>query len=189
MGNRIEKRNHHHGLHASKSAFWMIHLMHDNPLLPIFRDPYKLLKAAGLQPGQKALEVGCGPGYFTIPASKIVAKEGLVYAVDIHPLAIERIKQKIEREGVKNVMLLAANASDTGLPDGSIDLAFLFGLRYISGGLASLLSELHRVLKPGGTLAFEKTRGSEKNLIKEVERGGFAYSKKQGRIFSFAKGK
>jgi len=51
MGNRIEKRHHHGGLHASKSAFWMIRLMHDNPLLPIFRDPYKLLKAAGLQPG------------------------------------------------------------------------------------------------------------------------------------------
>ena len=187
MGNRIEKRHHHGGLHASKFAFWMIRLMHDNPLLPIFRDPYKLLRAAGLQPSQKVLEIGCGPGYFTIPASKIVGKEGLVYAVDIYPLAIETVKQKIERGGIENVTPLAANASDTGLPDGSIDLAFLFGLRYIAGVLNSVLSEVHRVLKPGGRLSFEKTRGSEKNLIKEAERAGFAYSEKQGRIFLFRK--
>ena len=63
--------------------------MHDNPLLPIFRNPHKLLKAAELKPGQKVLEVGCGPGFFTIPAAKLVGKEGFIYAVDVHPLAIK----------------------------------------------------------------------------------------------------
>lgn len=187
MSNRIHQRRHSGDVHTSRFAFWIIRLMHDNPLLPIFRDPYKLLRAAGLQPSQKVLEVGCGPGFFTIPAARIVGDEGLVYAVDIHPLAIGRVEEKIKREGIKNVKPLLANASDTGLTDDSFDLAFLFGLRYVSGGLASLLSDLHRILKPGGTLSFEKTRGSEKNLIKEVKRAGFAYSENRGRIFLFRK--
>jgi len=188
MSNRIDRRHHHLDLHTSNLAFWMISLMHDNPLLPIFRNPYKLLKAAGLKPGQKVVEVGCGPGFFTIPAARIVGNEGLVYAVDIHPHAIERVKEKIDREGVKNVTPILTNASDTGLADESVDLAFLFGLRHIAGGLENVLSEIHRILKPGGILSFQKTRGSERKLIEEVERGGFIYSGREARILLFTKG-
>ena len=173
--------------HMSNFSFRIISLMHDNPLLPIFKNPYKLLRAAGLKQGQKVLEVGCGPGFFTIPAAKIVGNEGVVYAVDVHPLAIERVKEKIEREGIKNVTPIHANVSDTGLPDQSIDLAFIFGLRYIAGGLENVIAEIHRILKPGGVLSFEKTKGSEKKLIDEVERGGFIYSGRQTRIFLFTK--
>ena len=169
----------------SNFSFRIISLMHDNPLLPIFRNPYKLLRAAGLKPGQKVLEVGCGPGFFTIHAAKIVGEEGFVYAVDVHSLAIERVKEKIEREGIKNITPILANASDTGLPDRSVDLAFIFGLRYIAGGLKNVIAEIHRILKPGGVLSFEKTKGSEKKLIDEVERGEFVYSGRQGRIFLF----
>ena len=78
----------------SNFAFRIISRMHDNPFLPLFRNPDKLLKAAGLKSGQKVLEVGCGPGFFTIPAAKIVGEEGFVYAVDVHPLAIRRVKAK-----------------------------------------------------------------------------------------------
>ena len=170
---------------TSNFVFWMISIMHDNPLLPIFRNPYKLLEAAGLKQGQKVLEVGCGPGYFTIPSAKTVGPEGFVYAVDVHPRAIERAQKKIVKEGIKNAMPILANASSTGLPDHSIDLAFVFCLRYIAGGLDNLVAELHRVLNNGGILSFEKTRGSEKELIAEVSRLGFTNLGKKGRILSF----
>jgi ubiquinone/menaquinone biosynthesis C-methylase UbiE len=184
MSNRIEEKYRH-----SKIAFRIISRMHDNPLLPIFRNPQRLLKAAGLKQGQKVLEVGCGPGFFTIPAAKIVGEEGFVYAVDVHPLAIERVNEKIERERINNVTPVHGNASNTGLPDRSIDLAFIFGLLHVAGGQEEVISEIHRVLKPGGVLSFEKTRGSEKKLIEAVERGGFIYSGRHARIFLFAKGK
>jgi ubiquinone/menaquinone biosynthesis C-methylase UbiE len=173
----------------SNFSFKIISLMHDNPLLPIFRNPQRLLKAAVLKPGQKVLEVGCGPGFFTIPAAKIVGEEGFVYTVDVHPLAIERVKEKIEREKIKDIKPILANASDTRIPDRSIDLAFIFGLQYIAGGLGNVIAEIQRILKPGGVLSFEKTKGSEKKLIEEVERGGFIYSGRQARIFLFAKEK
>ena len=189
MSTEITGKERHAGLHTSNFAFWMITLMHDNPLLPIFRNPYKLLKAAGLKPGQKVLEVGCGPGFFTIPAAKIVGEEGIIYAVDTHPLAIKSVKKKIERGGVKNVKPILTNASNTGLPDQSVDLAFLFGLRYIAGGLENVISEMHRILKTGAVLSFEKTRGSAERLVEEVESGGFTYSERNGRVFLFTKGK
>jgi ubiquinone/menaquinone biosynthesis C-methylase UbiE len=187
MCRRRNRRQGRSRLETSSIAYWMIRLMHDNPILPLIRNPYKLLKAAGLEEGQKALEVGCGPGFFTIPAARIVGDEGHVYAVDIHPRAIARVKEKIEKDVLKNVTTMRINASNTGLPGESVDLAFLFGLRYIAGGLKNVISELHRVLKTGGILSFEKTRGVEARLIEEVKRGGFTYTGKQGRIYVFKK--
>ena len=181
---RIRQHGHAAG-HLSNFSYKMIEIMHDNRLLPYFRDPYKLLEAAGLKQGQTVLEVGCGPGYFTIPAAKLVGAEGNVYAVDVHPRAIARVKEKIAAEGVKNVTPVLANAADTGLPDDSIDRAFLFGLRYIAGGLEGLLEELRRIVKPGGNLSFEKTRGSTEKLIAEVEGAGFRYIQTKGRILVF----
>ena len=184
---RRNRRHGRSGLETSNIAYWTIRLMHDNPILPLVRNPYKLLKAAGLEDGYKVLEVGCGPGFFTVPAARIVGDGGHVYAVDIHPRAVERVKKKIEKEALSNITASCVNASDTGLPGESVDLAFLFGLRYIAGGLENVISELHRVLKPGGILSFEKTRGSESELIQEVERAGFIYSGRQGRVFLFTK--
>jgi ubiquinone/menaquinone biosynthesis C-methylase UbiE len=182
MSTKIKKRHYH-----SNFSFKIVAMMHDNPLLPYFRNPYKLLQAAGLKQGQQVLEVGCGPGYFTIPAANIVGTEGFVFAVDVHPRAIERVKEKIADAGIRNVKLMLASAADTKLPDQGIDLVFLFGLRYIAGGLENVLNELHRILKPGGILSFEQTRGSAKRLIEEVERKGFRYSGNQRRIFIFTR--
>jgi ubiquinone/menaquinone biosynthesis C-methylase UbiE len=159
--------------------------MHDNPILPLVKDPYKILNKAGLKSGQKVVEVGCGPGFFTIPAANIVGDDGVVYALDTNPLAIERANNKINKAGIDNVKPMPANASDTKLPDKSIDLAFLFGLPYVQGGLENVLAELYRIIKPDGIISFQKSRGSSETLIAEVENQGFKFSERWRRIFKF----
>jgi len=181
------RRKYRSNLETSNIAYWMIRVMHDNPILALVRNPYKLLHGAGIKKSQKVVEVGCGPGFFTIPAARIVGNEGHIYAFDVHPRAVGRVRKKIEKEALENITALCVNASNTELPGASVDLAFLFGLRYIAGGLENVITELHRVLKPGGILSFEKTRGSEKELIEEVERGRFSFTGKRGRIFLFTK--
>jgi ubiquinone/menaquinone biosynthesis C-methylase UbiE len=175
--------------HASNFSFMIIALIHDNFLRRWLDDPIKTLKTVGLKPGLKVVEVGCGPGFFTIPAAEIVGSNGLVYAVDVHPRAIERVKQKIESKGIKNVCPMPTNASNIRLPEQSIDLVFMFGLPYIVGGQENVIFEMHRILKPGGILSFKKTRGSDEEIIKGIESGGFIYSNKDQRIFSFVKAK
>jgi ubiquinone/menaquinone biosynthesis C-methylase UbiE len=189
METTSRQRLRHSGTFMQKAAFWTITLMHDNPLLPFFKDPYKLLKAAGLKSGQKVLEVGCGPGFFTIPAAHIVGEEGLVYAVDVNPYAIARVRAKIAREGIKNVVPMLRNVSDTGLPENSIDLAFLIGLGHIVGGQKKLLAEIHHILRPGGVLSLQNTRGVKGTIIDEVEQVGFVFSERKTQFFWFARKK
>jgi Methylase involved in ubiquinone/menaquinone biosynthesis len=167
-------------------AFKMMSLIHDNPLRQILTDPYKILKTAGLCSGQRAVEIGPGPGFFTIPAAKIVGEKGIVYAIDIHPLAIKRIQEKIRKEGITNVKAILADASQTGLPDQSVDLAFLFGIvHHIDKDLEAVLNELCRILRIGGVLSIQSS--SSKRLVELVERNGFVYSRDKDRIFSSQK--
>jgi len=168
-------------------VYRMTELIHDSKLMAIIRNPYKLLKAAGLKPGLKVLEVGCGPGAFTIPAAGIAGKDGFIYAVDIHPLAIKRVNEKITESGMENIQPVLADASNTGLLDQEIDLVFMFGMPVVAGGLKNVLSEIHRVLKPGGTLSFEKLRRSEHKLIADIENQGFVFTEKKGGILLFTK--
>jgi len=163
---------------SNKVHFKMMSLVHET-LYGLFRDPYKALNAAGLEPDQKVLEVGCGPGFFTIPAARIVGDKGTVHALDISPLAVERVQQKIEKEGATNVETILANAAQTGLPDQSFDLVFVFGLAHSVGDMESILTELHRLLRPGGILAIEGRPWPLNGL--------FCPLKRQGRISQFRK--
>lgn len=187
MSIKMRDRHHFDDLHGSGLAFWMISVMHDNPLLPLLKNPYRLLESAGLRSGQKVLEVGCGPGFFTIPAAKMVGEKGLIYAIDVNQRAIKRIEEKKRKYGIDNIRPILGNAANSGLEDNSFDLAFVFGLRYIAGGLGNLVSEMQRILKAGGILSFEKTTGFSEKLVHDVERAGFLKTGKKGRIFIFAK--
>ena len=188
MKTKATTKRHNSETHESDFAFRIITLVHDNPLLPLFKDPGKLLKAAGLGPAQSVLEVGCGPGYFTLPAAKIVGDRGRVYAIDVHPKAIQRVQRKLAESGIQNVQPLLTNASETGLPDNSIDRAFIFGMPHVVGGQEKVIAEIRRLLGPGGELAYMKSRGSESGLIKAVEKGGLSFSRKEGRILIVKKG-
>ena len=130
----------------------MISLMHDT-FYTLFVDPNKLLKIAGLAQGQNVLEVGCGPGFFTVAAAEIVGISGRLHTLDINPAAVERVKEKVSRKGLANVEVKVANASDTHLPDNSIDVAFLFGIIHSLKNIYPILEEIHRILSENGIIA------------------------------------
>ncbi len=135
-------------------SFIMISFIHET-LYGLLRNPHKILHAAGLRPGQATLEVGCGPGFFTVPAAKIVGPEGSILAFDVNPFAVEHVQNKIDGAGATNAKVIIANAANTGLFGHSFDLAFVFGLAHPLGNMDEIWQELHRVIKPGGTLSIE----------------------------------
>lgn len=187
VGYRIRKERTHTTPWVFKLSHACIVLMHDNPLLSLIKDPDKRLKKAGLTAGQTVLEVGCGPGFFTLPASQIVGENGKVYAVDVNPYAIQRIQRKAARKGADNIQTLCTNAARTGLADESVDLAFLFGLPRIVGGEGALLRELHRVLKRGALLVCESRRGFEEDRMRQWKCHGFFPEATVGNLRRFQK--
>jgi ubiquinone/menaquinone biosynthesis C-methylase UbiE len=159
-------------------------------LYKFFVEPYKALRNAGLKERQQVLEVGCGPGFFTIPSAKIVGPNGRVYAIDINPAAVEAVRQKAEKIGLTNLSVFEADAARTGLPDQSIDIAFFFGVLHSIKNLQEVLKEIFRILREGSSLSVEKPHSwSERRLLGEVEKqGSFKFIEKQKEIYKFGKG-
>ena len=107
---------------------------------------------SGIKEGSHVLDYGCGPGFVTVPASKIVGSQGFIYALDIHPLAIEIIHKKIKKHNLENVKTIITE-NGTGLPDESIDVALLFNVIFMIEDQEKLIDELHRILKKGGVIS------------------------------------
>jgi cyclopropane fatty-acyl-phospholipid synthase-like methyltransferase len=83
----------------------MMAVVHET-LYELFRDPYEPLSVAGLEAGQRVLEVGCGPGFFTVPAAEMVGQSGSITSLDVSPTAVAHVRQKVEEAGVTNVEVL-----------------------------------------------------------------------------------
>jgi ubiquinone/menaquinone biosynthesis C-methylase UbiE len=169
-----------------KMHFELIRLVHET-LFGLFVNPFDKLSAAGLKEGQEILEVGCGPGYFSIPAAEIAGDKGHVTSIDINPAAVEYLRKKIQRLRAKNVEAVLADASATGLPDGSFDVAFLFGVVHAFPRLDDVLREMHRVLKPNGKLCIQSRRSADEIVETVKAEGMFQFQKKDREVNVFVK--
>ena len=172
----------------ARILFELIAPVMESPLRRRFFDPVKALNGAGIRPGQKVLEVGCGTGFFTIHAAELVGNEGRVYAIDPHPLAIERVGNKIRGAGVTNLRLIRANALGTGLASDCIDLVLLFGvIPSPTLPLDRLLPEMGRLLKADGSLAVW-TAFAWWSPVSLTRGGLFVYSGKDNGVHNFRQG-
>jgi demethylmenaquinone methyltransferase/2-methoxy-6-polyprenyl-1,4-benzoquinol methylase len=129
-------------------------LMMESRLRQWLMNPVKTLQGAGIEPGQTVLEVGCGTGFFTIPAAELIGGQGCLVAMDALSDYTKRVSIKVQAAGLKNVNVVKRDALNTGLDAESIDKVLLFGvIPFPFLPLNRLLPEMHRVLKPEGGLA------------------------------------
>jgi SAM-dependent methyltransferase len=122
----------------------------------LFGTPEQILDRAWVMPGMRVLEIGPGPGVYTVPLARRVAaqgKGGSVTCVEIQVEMIAMLRERLQDVGVQNVEVIQGDGRHMPLPDGSFDLVFLTGVLGETPDLAALFSECARVLKPGGTLA------------------------------------
>jgi ubiquinone/menaquinone biosynthesis C-methylase UbiE len=87
-------------------------------------NPDDILQATELEEGMTFVDIGCSDGYFTFLAAKIVGEKGKVYAVDVDPLAVERLKKRAEEEGYKNITAVVGKAEETVFCKNCADVVF-----------------------------------------------------------------
>ena len=148
-----------------------------------FFGPQKILEGARIKEGMKVLEVGCGTGFFTINASKMIGENGLLIAMDMSPLSVEMVTNKVEKANIRNVKVIKGNALDTNLEEASLDEIFILGvLPAPMLPIEKLLSEMHRILKPNGILAVWPPSWVHYSIVKS---GWFKYIDKQNHVRNY----
>ncbi|MCP4583564.1 MAG: class I SAM-dependent methyltransferase [candidate division Zixibacteria bacterium] len=124
-------------------------------LRDIFFSIDKRLDSFGIKEGFVIVDYGCGTGSFIKRASKLVGADGLVYAVDIHPLSIEAVSKKIIKNGLNNVKPLLADGYSCDISDNDADMIYALDMFHMIKNPSEFLQELHRILKKEGTLIIE----------------------------------
>ena len=129
-----------------------------------FLNPDEILEEVGLTGQMSFADFGCGAGYFTIPAAKMVGDHGHIYAVDVLKDVLEDIRGKAKVEGLRNIKTIWADLEipgSTKLPDHSVDMVFLSHVFYQSDKHSPILAEAARVVKPEGKIVLIEWRRVE----------------------------
>ena len=158
---------------------WLV----DNPLRRRYMRP--VLDRVGIQPGDRVLELGPGPGAFTIEASRRTEPGGALVAVDVQPKMIAAVDRKVREAGLTNVETHVASAYDLPLEEGSVDRAFMVTVLPEIPDRQRALAELRRVLKPGGVLSvteelMDPDYPLARTTIRWVEEAGFELTERHG---------
>jgi ubiquinone/menaquinone biosynthesis C-methylase UbiE len=165
------------------------HFFEDPGRGEIYQQRNTIVKLAAARPGMTVADVGAGTGLFTMMLSDAVGPSGRVYAEEVEEKFSSHIAERAARERRGNVVSVVGTERGIGLPDGSIDLAFLCDVYHHFDHPTEMLASIRRALREGGQLfvvdfkrepgrpawVFEHVRADEATVRSEIEAAGFAF--------------
>ena len=133
------------------------------------REGEAFLEDIGIKKGDVVLDFGCGDGHYTIPAAKVVSKEGKVYAMDKDIESMHKLMEIAKTRGLKNIIPIHIKSEESkiNLESESIDVVLLYDVIHYIKVLERkrIYEEIYRILKTGGILSvYPKHRKSDEPL-------------------------
>ncbi len=140
--------------------------------------PEKALDALDLHPGMVVADVGAGTGYITTRLAKRVGPSGKVYAEDVEPEMLDRLRANVAQAQLANVEIVPGTETDPKLPAGRLDLALLVDVYHELSEPQQILRNIRRSLKPDGRLVLIEYRKEDPTIpIRDDHRMSIADAK------------
>ncbi len=149
----------------------------DNRARRWLQNPLKIL-APYINPGMTILDIGCGPGFFTLEMARLVGPDGNVVAADLQQGMLKKIRQKITGTTLNDLITLHRCKEDEIGLSASFDFILAFYMVHEVPDQKKFLEELYSLLKPGGSLLiieprFHVTERSFEKTIETLSQCGF----------------
>ena len=125
----------------------------DNPERRAEMPPEETLVKAGIKPGDIFLDIGCGTGYFSLPAARMVGPKGLVYAVDASGVMLAEIRSRVASLGIFNLHTVQTAQGKLKMPEADGTMALISDTLHEVEDKNSFLAAVGAALKPGTRLA------------------------------------
>jgi ubiquinone/menaquinone biosynthesis C-methylase UbiE len=124
----------------------------EEPSRALFRYRAAMAGLIDVKPGMKIGEVGAGSGYLSRYIAEKVGSDGHVYANELEPKMVRYMKERADKEGLKNFTAIQGTASSAGFEPGSLDaVATVFAFSFFDNREA-MLKSISDSLKAGGLL-------------------------------------
>ena len=104
------------------------------------------------------VDLGCGPGFFTIPARQIVGPSGHVIAADIQPEMLDHLRGRLHTAGIHDVEAVHSTESHVPVADATADIVFAAFVLHEANDPAGFVGECARLIKPHGAVAIIEWR-------------------------------
>jgi ubiquinone/menaquinone biosynthesis C-methylase UbiE len=151
--------------------------------------PDQALDLIGIPKGAVVADVGAGVGYYSAKLAMRVGPTGKVYAEDIQPGMIERLRQNMASQNITNVVPILGGEDDPRLPRDTMDIVLLVDVYHEFSKPVQMIDHIRDSLKPGGRLILLEYREdpevpirtehkmSVKMVRKELEPQGLHFQK------------
>jgi len=117
-----------------------------------WQDPEGILDYIGLKVGDIFIDMGCGTGFFTLPAARIVGPTGRVYGVDVDEEKLTILRERSDYEGLENIVLERGSAENTVFNNIFADFVFFGIVLHDFRDQTRVLKNAQKMLKPTGRL-------------------------------------
>jgi SAM-dependent methyltransferase len=114
-----------------------------------------LWERAGIGPGQRILDVGCGPGFATLDLHRMAQPDAEVLAVDVSERFLAHLSSAAERLSVPGIRTLRSDVQEMTLPEGHFDLAYARWVLCFVPDPAAVVRKVARALRRGGRFAIQ----------------------------------
>jgi ubiquinone/menaquinone biosynthesis C-methylase UbiE len=118
-----------------------------------WQNPEAILSSIGLRSGLTFVDIGCGGGFFALPAARLVGKKGRVYGLDTNTDSIASLEERATREGVRNLYLTVGRAEETVICKQCADIIFIGMALHDFQDPSKVLENARSMVKPAGRLA------------------------------------
>jgi len=115
-----------------------------------------LLRRAGLRPGLRVVEIGCGSGNTACWVAEQLGPDGRILAVDVSPGQIDQARQQARSRNLGNIEFQVADAYSPRLPEGAFDFAYCRLVLMHLTRPAKALAAMRDLVRPGGVVACEE---------------------------------
>jgi precorrin-6B methylase 2 len=109
-------------------------------------------RALGLKKGSVVADVGAGQGFFAVRFARMVGSTGRVFAVDADKELVRKLKQRVQKLGLRNIDVVQGSSGNPMLPSGLLDAVLIADAHHEMKEYRSMLSYLRRALKPDGRI-------------------------------------
>jgi ubiquinone/menaquinone biosynthesis C-methylase UbiE len=127
-------------------------------------NPEGALDAIGIKPGMVVADVGAGTGYMSLRMAKRVGPMGKVYAEDVQPEMLHRLRQNAAEAKLNNIQTVLGGEADPKLSPNSLDLILLVDVYHEFSQPQKMLRKMRESLKPDGRLVLLEYRKEDPTI-------------------------